>query len=55
MMALLEEEVKNVGITSIGLHVFGHNTVAANLFEKAGYHVTNQLMRKNLTHSRPGD
>ena len=48
LMTLLETEVKKVGLKSIGLHVFGHNTVAASLYEKSGFSVTNKIMRKEL-------
>ena len=48
VMKLLEKEAKQLGLVKIGLHVFGHNTVARNLYEKMGYQVTNLVMAKEL-------
>lgn len=47
-MQLLEKEVKDLGLNSIGLHVFGHNTTAINLYEKMGFRTTNRMMAKDL-------
>lgn len=47
-MLLLETEVQNLGLRHIGLHVFGHNTVARNLYESLGYGITNLNMEKQL-------
>ncbi|MBC7712515.1 MAG: GNAT family N-acetyltransferase [Rhizobacter sp.] len=47
-MTLLEDEVKKLGLRHIGLHVFGHNTVARNLYTKLGYEITNLNMEKVL-------
>jgi ribosomal protein S18 acetylase RimI-like enzyme len=47
-MILLEDEVKKLGLKHIGLHVFGHNTVARSLYEKLGYETTNVNMEKKL-------
>ena len=47
-MNLLEQEVKRLGINSIGLHVFGHNKVAQALYEKIGFRTTNRIMVKDL-------
>ncbi len=44
----LEEKVKSLGLDTIGLHVFAHNTAARALYEKAGYAVTNINMAKKL-------
>lgn len=44
----LEHKVQTLGITSISLHVFGHNRVARSLYEKLGYEVTNVNMTKRL-------
>ena len=44
----LEQKVKALGITSISLHVFGHNRAAWALYEKLGYEVTNVNMTKRL-------
>lgn len=47
-MSLIENEVKKVGLTSIGLHVFGHNTRAIQLYQSVGYRTTNLHMMKDL-------
>ncbi|MBY0415309.1 MAG: GNAT family N-acetyltransferase [Bdellovibrionales bacterium] len=48
-MLLLEDEVKKLGLRHIGLHVFGHNKVARNLYETIGYETTNVNMEKVLS------
>ncbi len=45
----LEKEVKNKGIFTIKLHVFGHNKPARTLYNKLGYKATNVLMSKDLS------
>ena len=47
-LKLLEQEVKQRGLSHIGLHVFGHNLVARNLYEKMGYEITNLNLEKKL-------
>ena len=47
-MLLLEDEVKKLGLKRIGLHVFGHNHVARNLYESLGYGITNLNLEKVL-------
>ncbi|KAB2854509.1 MAG: GNAT family N-acetyltransferase, partial [Anaerolineae bacterium] len=47
-MLALEDEVKKVGLDSIGLHVFGHNQSAYALYQKIGYETTNIVMAKKL-------
>lgn len=47
-LRLLEIEVRALGISSIGLHVFGHNESAAGLYEKTGFRTTNRIMVKDL-------
>ena len=46
---VLEKEVKNKGLSSIKLHVFGHNKLAIKLYKKLGYKATNVLMSKDLS------
>ena len=46
---VLEKEVKNKGISTIKLHVFGHNKKAITLYKKLGYKATNVLMSKDLS------
>ena len=48
-MEEIEKEAKNLGLKSIGLHVFGHNALARDLYEKIGYVETDILMEKKLT------
>ncbi len=48
-MTRLEDEARHMGLESIGLHVFGHNTAARPLYEKLGYVATNINMSKLLT------
>jgi ribosomal protein S18 acetylase RimI-like enzyme len=47
-LAALEEEAKARGVTSISLHVFGHNEGAFRLYQRVGYRVTNMMMAKDL-------
>ena len=47
-LKLLEVEVKKIGLSHIGLHVFGHNLVARKLYEKLGYDITNLNLEKKL-------
>lgn len=51
-MKLLEAEVSNRGLSSIGLHVFGHNATAIGLYKKLGYQTTNMVMSKNIKSSK---
>ena len=44
----LEPLARDLGLTSIGLHVFGHNTGARALYGKLGYEVTGVNMQKRL-------
>ena len=45
----LELLVRALGLTSIGLHVFGHNPGAQALYARLGYGVTGINMVKHLT------
>ncbi len=47
-MLALEEKVKEQGLDSIALHVFGHNHAAKALYEKIGYEITDLNMMKKL-------
>ena len=47
-LAALEEKVKELGIETIALHVFGHNQAAIDLYQKTGYKMTNIQMQKKL-------
>ena len=44
----LEEKALELGLKSIGLHVFAYNTVAKKLYESVGYEVTSLNMVKKL-------
>ena len=44
----LEEVVRSLGLTGIGLHVFGHNAAARALYAKLGYRETNVNMFKEV-------
>lgn len=47
-MLALEEYAKSLGLETIGLHVFAHNTTAIKLYAGLGYEVTSQNMVKKL-------
>ncbi|MGP0584647.1 GNAT family N-acetyltransferase [Paenibacillus timonensis] len=47
-MTALEEKVRELGLNTIGLHVFGHNQRAYHLYQKMGYIVTDIQMSKTL-------
>lgn len=48
LMTLIESEVKSKNLTSIGLHVFGHNSAARKLYLNSGFVETNIIMKKDL-------
>ena len=48
-MLALEDKVRELGVDRIGLHVFGFNTVARDLYLKVGYEITDYNMEKKLT------
>jgi ribosomal protein S18 acetylase RimI-like enzyme len=48
-MLALEEVAKELGIKTIGLHVFTHNPTAVELYKKVGYEITSMNMVKRLT------
>lgn len=47
----LDEIALGMGLTSMGLHVFGHNTNAQALYRASGYWITGLLMSKPLRRS----
>lgn len=47
-LAAMEEELKSMDVESVGLHVFGDNIVAQELYKKAGFEITGIHMRKTL-------
>lgn len=44
----LDDVVRSLGLNEVSLHVFGHNTAARTLYEKAGYQITDLSMTKRL-------
>ena len=44
----LDQKMDEMGVESISLHVFAHNTNAIGLYKKMGYEVTNLYMSKKL-------
>ena len=44
----LEKMVKDRGISSITLHVFGHNKPAVSLYKSLGYFCTDMIMKREL-------
>jgi ribosomal protein S18 acetylase RimI-like enzyme len=47
-MLALEEVARSLGIETVGLHVFTHNSAAMRLYQGLGYQVTSQNMVKRL-------
>ena len=47
-MLAIEEKARELGLKSIGLHVFAHNAIAKGLYEKIGYEVKSLNMVKEL-------
>ena len=45
----LETKVRELGLTRIMLHVFGHNHAARTMYAKLGYEVVNLIMSKTLS------
>lgn len=48
LLEAIEAEVRRQGGSTLGLHVFGSNTVARRLYESAGYQITSLDMKKSL-------
>ena len=47
-MFLIEKKARDLGLKSIGLHVFGPNKIARHLYESIGYEVTSVNMSKTI-------
>lgn len=47
-LVALEDKIRELEITTISLHVFGHNKTALALYQKMGYETTNINMSKCL-------
>ena len=48
-LTALEEKVNELGIETISLHAFGHNQAAIDLYQKAGYEITDLHMAKKVS------
>ena len=44
----MDEKLKAMDVDSVGLHVFGDNITAQELYKKAGYQITDIQMKKTL-------
>ncbi|GAK03983.1 hypothetical protein JCM19037_2352 [Geomicrobium sp. JCM 19037] len=51
-MQEVERLATKMGISRLGLQVFGHNDVARRLYEKLDYEETNIIMKKDIRRSR---
>ncbi|MBI5352898.1 MAG: GNAT family N-acetyltransferase [Chloroflexi bacterium] len=47
-LTALDEKLLSMNVESVGLHVFGDNLIAQELYKKTGYKVTNINMKKTL-------
>jgi len=47
-LAAMDEKLKSMSVESVGLHVFGDNIAAQELYKKAGYQITGIHMKKTL-------
>lgn len=45
----LEEKVRGLGLTTVYLHVFGHNHPARAMYKKLGYAETDVMMSKTIS------
>jgi len=44
----MDEKLKSMNVESVGLHVFGDNVVAQELYKKMGFQITGIHMKKTL-------
>jgi ribosomal protein S18 acetylase RimI-like enzyme len=47
-LAAMDEKLKSMDVESVGLHVFGDNIIAQELYKKAGFQITDIQMKKTL-------
>jgi ribosomal protein S18 acetylase RimI-like enzyme len=47
-LVALDEKLKSMDVQSVGLHVFGDNVTAQELYKKMGYQITGIHMKKML-------
>jgi ribosomal protein S18 acetylase RimI-like enzyme len=48
-LTAMDEELKSMNVKSVGLHVFGDNHNAQELYKKMGFLITGMHMKKKLT------
>ena len=48
-MTVMDEKLKSMNVETVGLHVFGDNITAQELYKKMGYQITGIHMKKELT------
>ena len=48
-LSAVEDKVRELGLDTISLHVFGHNKAARGLYEKMGYEITHINMSKKIS------
>ena len=48
-MTAMDENLRSMKVKSVGLHVFGDNITAQELYRKMGYQITGMHMNKDLT------
>ena len=53
-LAEVDNQAKGLGISRVGLHVFGHNTEAIELYQRCGYKITDCTMAKDLRGENKG-
>ena len=47
-LAAMDEKLKSMDVESVGLHVFGDNIAAQELYKKTGFQITGIQMKKTL-------
>jgi len=47
-LELLETKLRRMGMTQLGLHVFGHNQIAIKLYKTQGFYTASLNMQKDL-------
>lgn len=55
LLQAAEDQARQHGSATIGLHVFGANATARNLYESSGYQATSLIMRKSLGADRTSE